>query len=155
MTHNDLYLYPFTQRGDKIIKVYRMPIFSEPYVVEPSEIKRFWRRSSSTRHSTPRKRAISDSSVEHTPRENSKQSTFYIQNPIMSTSFQYLVHFIQQELLEIIYYNTKVQSAIIKQRNKNKYLAKMIQGSVCAHQKNPPHKRYSSSCTYNRGKIKS
>ena len=29
----------------------------------------------------------------------------------------------------------------------------MIQGSVCAHQKNPPHKSYSSSYTYNRGKI--
>ena len=58
----------------------------------------------------------------------------------MSMSLQYLVHFIEQEFLEIIYYNTKVQSAIIKQRNKNKYLAETIQGSVCAHQKNPLHK---------------
>ena len=57
--------------------------------------------------------------------------TFYLQNPIMSTSLQYLVHFIQQELLEIIYYNTRVQSAIIKQWNK--HLAETIQGSVCAH----------------------
>ena len=41
----------------------------------------------------------------------------------MSTSLQYLVNFIQQEFLKIIYYNTRVQSAIIKQRNKNKHLA--------------------------------
>ena len=41
----------------------------------------------------------------------------------MSTSLQYLVHFIQQEFLKIIYYNTRVQSVIIKQRNKNKHLA--------------------------------
>ena len=40
----------------------------------------------------------------------------------MSTSLQYLVHFIQQEFLQIIYYNTRVQSAIIKQRNENKHL---------------------------------
>ena len=58
----------------------------------------------------------------------------------MSTSLQYLVHLIQPEFLEIIHYNTKVQSAIIKQQNENKHLAKMIQGSICAHQKNPPHK---------------
>ena len=51
----------------------------------------------------------------------------------MSTSLQYLVHFIKQEFLEIIYYNTKVQSAIIKQQNKNKHLAETIQGSICAH----------------------
>ena len=70
----------------------------------------------------------------------------------MSTSLQYLAHFIQQEFLEIIYYNTRVQSAIIKQRNENEHLAETIQGSVCAHQKNPPHKSYSSSCTYNRVK---
>ena len=68
-------------------------------------------------------------------------------------SLQYLVHFIQQEFLEMIYYNTMVQSAIIKQRNKNKHLAETIQGSVCAHQKNPPHKSYSSSSTCNRSKI--
>ena len=65
---------------------------------------------------------------------------------------QYLVHFMQQEFLEIIYYITRVQSAIIKQRNENKHLAETIQGSVCAYQKNPPHKSYSSSCTYKRGK---
>ena len=35
----------------------------------------------------------------------------------MSTSLEYLVHFIQQEFLEIIYYNIRVQSAIIKQQN--------------------------------------
>ena len=57
----------------------------------------------------------------------------------MSMSLQYLVHFIQ-EFLEIIYYNTRVQSAIIKQRNENKHLAEMIQGSIYAHQKNPLHK---------------
>ena len=68
-------------------------------------------------------------------------------------SLQYLVYFIQQELLEIIYYNTRVQSAIIKPRNENKHLAESIQESVCAHQKNPPHKRYSSSCIYDMGKI--
>ena len=68
-------------------------------------------------------------------------------------SLQYLVHFIQQEFLEIIYYNTRVQSAIIKQRNENKHLAKMVQGFIYAHQKNPPHKSYSSSCICNRGKI--
>ena len=88
--------------------------------------------------------------MEHTPKKNLKPSISYIQNPIMSTSLQYLVHFIQQEFLEIIYYNTRVQSAIIKQRNENKHIAKMIQGYVCAHQKNPLHKSYSSSYTYNR-----
>ena len=36
----------------------------------------------------------------------------------MSTSLQYLVHFMQQEFLEIIYYNIRVQSAINKQQNK-------------------------------------
>ena len=41
----------------------------------------------------------------------------------MSMSLQYLVHFIQQEFLEIIYYNIRVQSTIIKQQNKNKHLA--------------------------------
>ena len=71
----------------------------------------------------------------------------------MSTRLKYLVHFIQQEFLEIIYYNTRVQSAIIKQQNKNKHLAETIQGSVYAHQKNPPHKSYSWSYTYNRDKI--
>ena len=52
----------------------------------------------------------------------------------MSTSLQYLVHFIQQEFLGIIYYNTRVQSAIIKQRNENKHLAETIQGSICAEE---------------------
>ena len=42
----------------------------------------------------------------------------------MNMSLQYLVHFIKQEFLEIIYYNNMVQSAIIKQRNENKHLAK-------------------------------
>ena len=41
----------------------------------------------------------------------------------MRTSLQYLVHFIQQEFSKIIYYNTRVQSAIIKQRNEIKHLA--------------------------------
>ena len=68
-------------------------------------------------------------------------------------SLQYLVHFIQQEFLKIIYYNTRVQSAIIKQRNENKHLAKTIQWSICAHQKNLPYKSYSSSCTCNRIKL--
>ena len=85
------------------------------------------------------------------PKRELEQSTFYIQNSIMSTSLQYLVHFIQ-EFLKIIYYNTRVQSMIIKQRNENKHLVKTIQRSVYAHQKNPPHKYYSSSCTCNRGK---
>ena len=71
----------------------------------------------------------------------------------MGTNLQYLVHFIQQEFLKIIYYNTRVQSAIIKQRNKNKHLAETIQGSIRAQQKNPPHKSYSSSYTYNMSKI--
>ena len=71
----------------------------------------------------------------------------------MSMSLQYLVHFMQQKFLEIIYYNIRVQSVIIKQWNENKHLVKMIQGSIYAHQKNPPYKSYSSSCTYNRGKI--
>ena len=121
-----------------------------PPVEEPPEITRFQRRSSFTRHLAPRKLATSDSSIEPTPRENSKQSTFYRQDPIMSTSLQHLVHFIQQEFLKNIYYNTRVQSAIIKQRNKNNHLAKMIQGFIYAHQKNPPHKSYSSSYTYKR-----
>ena len=51
----------------------------------------------------------------------------------MSTSLQYLVYLIQQEFSKIIYYNTRVQSAIIKQWNENKHLAETIQGSVCAH----------------------
>ena len=51
----------------------------------------------------------------------------------MSTSLQYLVYFIQLEFFEIIYYNTRVQSVIIKLRNENKHLAEMIQGSVYAH----------------------
>ena len=58
----------------------------------------------------------------------------------MSMSLQYLVHFIQQKFLEIIYYNTRVQSAMIKQWNENKHLAETIQGSIDAHQKNPTHK---------------
>ena len=58
-----------------------------------------------------------NSSVEPTPRENSKQSTFYRRNPIMSTSLHHLIHFLQHRVLEIIYYNTRVQSAIMKQRN--------------------------------------
>ena len=33
----------------------------------------------------------------------------------------------QQEFLEIIYYNNRVQSAIIKWRNENKHLAETIQ----------------------------
>ena len=70
----------------------------------------------------------------------------------MSMGLQYLVHFKQQEFLKIIYYNTWVQSAIIKRRNENKDLAEMIQGSVYAHQKNPQHKSYTSSYTYNRVK---
>ena len=51
----------------------------------------------------------------------------------MNMSLQHLVHFIQQEFLEIIHYNTRVQSAIIKQQNENKHLAETIQGSICAH----------------------
>jgi hypothetical protein len=34
----------------------------------------------------------------------------------MSTYLQYLFHFLQQRVLEILYYSTKVQSAIIKQQ---------------------------------------
>ena len=49
----------------------------------------------------------------------------------MSMSLQYLVHFIQQEFLEIIYYNTRVQSAIIKQWNENKHLAETIRIRLC------------------------
>ena len=43
-----------------------------------------------------------------------EQSTYYRQGQIMSMSLQYLVHFIQQVFLEFIYYNTRVQSVIIK-----------------------------------------
>jgi len=50
------------------------------------------------------------------PKGELEQSTFSIQDPIMRMSLQYLVHFIQHRVLKIIYYNTKVQSAIIKQR---------------------------------------
>jgi hypothetical protein len=42
----------------------------------------------------------------------------YIQDPIISTSLQYLIHFIQYQVLEIIYYNTKVQSAELNNGNK-------------------------------------
>ena len=49
----------------------------------------------------------------------------------MSTSLQYLVHFIQQEFLEIIYYNTKVQSAIIKQRNKKTFSGNNTRIHLC------------------------
>ena len=41
------------------------------------------------------------------PKGELEQSTFFIQDPIMSTSLQYLVHFIQQEFSKIHYYNTK------------------------------------------------
>ena len=41
------------------------------------------------------------------PKGELEQSTFFIQNPIMRTGLQYLVHFIQQEFSEIHYYNTK------------------------------------------------
>jgi hypothetical protein len=41
----------------------------------------------------------------------------------MSTSLQYLVHFIQHKVLEIISYNTRVHSVIIKQQKLNKHLA--------------------------------
>ena len=68
-------------------------------------------------------------------------------------SLQYLIHFIQKEFLEIIYYNTRLQSAIIRQQKEKKHLAETIQGSVYAHQKNPPHKSYFSNRTCNRGKI--
>ena len=77
-------------------------------VAELPEITHFWRRLSSTRHYAPRKLATPDSFVEHTPRENSNQSTFYLQNPIMSMSLQYLVYFIQHRVLKIIYYNARV-----------------------------------------------
>ena len=36
----------------------------------------------------------------------------------MSTSLQYLIHFIQYQVLEIIYYNSMVQSAEINSENK-------------------------------------
>ena len=49
----------------------------------------------------------------------------------MSMNLQYLVHFIKQEFLEIIYYNIRVQSMIIKQRNKNKHLAETIRIRLC------------------------
>ena len=49
----------------------------------------------------------------------------------MSTSLQYLVHFIQPEFLEIIYYNTRVQNALIKQWNKNKHLVETIRIRLC------------------------
>ena len=41
------------------------------------------------------------------PKEEVEQSMFFTQDPIMRMSLQYLVHFIQQEFLEIHYYNTK------------------------------------------------
>ena len=41
------------------------------------------------------------------PKGELEQSTFFIQNKILRTSLQYLVNFIQQEFLEIHYYNTK------------------------------------------------
>jgi len=41
------------------------------------------------------------------PKGELKQSMFFLQDPIMRTSLQYLVHFIQQKFSEIHYYNTK------------------------------------------------
>ena len=73
----------------------QMCIWSSTIMAEPPEITRFQRRSSSTRHYSPQKWATSDSSFEHNPRENSKQSMFYILNPIMSLNLQYLIYFIQ------------------------------------------------------------
>ena len=40
------------------------------------------------------------------PKEELEQSMFFLQDPIMRTSSQYLVNFIQQEFLEIHFYNT-------------------------------------------------
>ena len=41
------------------------------------------------------------------PKGELEQSTFFLQDPIMRTRLQYLVHFIHQEFSEIHYYNTK------------------------------------------------
>ena len=41
------------------------------------------------------------------PKGELEQSMFFIQDPIMRASLQYLVYFIQQEFSEIPYYNTK------------------------------------------------
>jgi hypothetical protein len=49
----------------------------------------------------------------------------------MSISLQYLVHFIQHRVSKIIYYNTRVQSVIIKQRIKNNHLAKGTRIHLC------------------------
>jgi hypothetical protein len=110
--------------GDRVLRVISkqvlhalIEVIHRMFVAEPSKITHFRRNLSSTRHYIPRKWARSNSLVERTQRENLKQSTFYIQNPITSTSLQYLVYFIQHGVLEIIYYNTRVHSTIIKQRN--------------------------------------
>ena len=55
----------------------------------------------------------------------------------MSMNLQYLVHFIKQEFLEIIYYTTRVQND--KQRNLKTTSSGRGEGSVWAHQKDPPH----------------
>ena len=85
------------------------------------------------------------------PKGELKQSMFFLQDPIMRTNLQYLVHFIQQEFLEIHYYNTKFRVWNLNIRITINIYGK-IQGSVCAHQKNPPHNSHSSSYTCNRGK---
>jgi hypothetical protein len=121
-------------------------------VTEPSELTHFRKHLSSTRHQVPWKWAKPCSSVKHTPRENSKQSTFCIDNSIMSTSLQYLVHFIQYRVSDILYYNTKVQSAIIKQRNKNKHLAVRYKDPFVPTRRILHTRTSFSWCTCNKGK---
>jgi hypothetical protein len=47
-----------------------------------------------------------------------EHSTFYTWDPIMSTNLQYLVHFIQHRVSEIVITIPEVQSAIINSGNK-------------------------------------
>jgi hypothetical protein len=71
----------------------------------------------------------------------------------MITSLQYLVHFIQHIVSEIIYYNTRVHSAIIKQRDKNKHLAVRYKDPSMPTRRIFHTRTSFSRCIYNKGKI--
>jgi hypothetical protein len=67
-------------------------------------------------------------------------------------SLQYLVHFIQHRVSEIICYNARVQSVINKQR-KNKHLAVRYKDPSVPTRRILHTKTSFSRCTCNKGKI--
>ena len=86
-----------------------------------------------------------------TPQGRAQKVHIFPQGSNNENELQYLVHFIHPEFLEIYYYSIKFRVRECNNRMKRTSIDN-IQGFVCAHQKNPSHNGYSSSCTYNRGK---